>query len=181
MPIAKRMKPLMGEGKKSTWGTPWSFFRMIDKEFNFLLDVCAEPKTAKVKSCYFTREENSFKQNWAEVAKERWEATPGNVYSGYDGGEDLTAWCNPPYGPVIDQWLIKGWEEAQRGLTTVYLLPARTDVKWFHMFGPEGELRFVKGRITFQGASHGATFPSLLLILGPRAEVGAVKYMSNGR
>jgi site-specific DNA-methyltransferase (adenine-specific) len=37
-------------------------------------------------------------------------------------------YCNPPYGPEIRKWL----ERAREADLAVYLLPARTDTRWFH-------------------------------------------------
>ena len=54
------------------------------------------------------------------------------------------------------------------------LVPARTDVRWFHDHlwnqdnpqpKPNIELRFIKGRIKFVGASASAPFPSLVIII----------------
>src|SRR5215471_14964942 len=36
--------------------------------------------------------------------------------------------CNPPYGPEIPKFLQR-WQETK---LAVYLLPARTDTRWFH-------------------------------------------------
>src|SRR5690349_18109036 len=36
--------------------------------------------------------------------------------------------CNPPYGPKVGQWL----ERAKEADLAVYLIPARTDTRWFH-------------------------------------------------
>ena len=50
--------------------------------------------------------------------------------------------CNPPYGPRISEWLERG-REAE---IAVYLLPARTDTKWFHeqCLAKAVEIRFIK-------------------------------------
>lgn len=78
--------------------------------------------------------------------------------------------CNPPYGRDIATWLAKGPE----ALVAVFLLPARTDTKWFHDHALHAaEIRFFRGRLRFeQGrvtprepwAGDAAPFPSMLVI-----------------
>nr|DAP06890.1 MAG TPA: DNA N-6-adenine-methyltransferase [Caudoviricetes sp.] len=50
------------------------------------------------------------------------------------------------------------------------LIPARTDTKYFHDYIlHRAEVRFVRGRLKFGGASTGAPFPSMLVIFrGPK-------------
>ena len=45
------------------------------------------------------------------------------------------------------------------------LLPARTDVRWFHdyIYG-KAEIRFLKGRLRFGGSKNPAPFPSMIVI-----------------
>ena len=81
---------------------------------------------------------------------------------------------NPPYGREIIKWIEKAIEEHQKGKLIVFLVAARTDTKWFHRILPYiDEIRFIKGRLKFDGFSTGATFPSILLIL--RCEINAQK------
>jgi DNA N-6-adenine-methyltransferase (Dam) len=72
--------------------------------------------------------------------------------------------CNPPYGPAISAWLSKSAEAA----VAVYLLPARTDTIWFHqsVLTKAREVRFLQGRLRFNGNKGRAPFPSLLAIFG---------------
>lgn len=82
----------------------------------------------------------------------------------------LTPWygkrvfCNPPYGPGLGKWL----ERAQEAILAVYLIPARTDTRWFHdICLPEAkEIRFIRGRLKFGDAVNSAPFPSMLVIFG---------------
>lgn len=71
-------------------------------------------------------------------------------------------YCNPPYGPGIRKWL----EKAREAALAVYLLPARTDTKWFHdlVLPFASEIRFIRGWLKFGGAKHNAPFPSMLAI-----------------
>jgi hypothetical protein len=72
--------------------------------------------------------------------------------------------CNPPYGPQITDFL-KRWGEAD---LAVFLIPARTDTKWFHniCLPHAKEIRFVKGRLKFGGAKYNAPFPSMIVVFG---------------
>lgn len=116
---------------------------------------------------------------------DRW-ATPPDVYRALDeefkfdfdpcpldGAVDglapmFTEWrgkrvfCNPPYGPQIGFWLQRGLEAD----LAVFLIPARTDTRWFHDIAmPHAkEIRFLRGRLKFGGASNSAPFPSMLVV-----------------
>jgi hypothetical protein len=75
-------------------------------------------------------------------------------------------YVNPPYGKETLAWVAKAVEEYQKGKTVIMLLPARTDLKWFHDYVLEyaTEIRFIRGRIRFEGYKSGAPFPSMLVI-----------------
>lgn len=70
--------------------------------------------------------------------------------------------CNPPYGPEITKWL----RRAKEAVLAVYLIPARTDTRWFHdlVLPYASEIRFIKGRLKFGDAKNSAPFPSMLVI-----------------
>lgn len=70
--------------------------------------------------------------------------------------------CNPPYGPEIRKWIERGFDAE----LAVYLIPARTDTRWFHelVIPRATEIRFIKGRLKFGDATTGAPFPSMLVI-----------------
>lgn len=84
--------------------------------------------------------------------------------------------CNPPYGREIGRWIRKAWEEAQKGVTIVLLIPARTDTAYFHdyIYG-QAEIRFVRGRLRFTDeegkAYQAAPFPSMVVIYNRKKEV----------
>ncbi len=124
-----------------TWATPQDFFDKLDKEFNFDLDVCAVPETAKCEK-FFTPEIDGLSQEWRG-----------------------TCFMNPPYGREVIQWVKKAYEESQKGATVVCLIPARVDTKWFHEYAMKAaEIRFVRGRLKFGGSATAAPFPSAVLI-----------------
>lgn len=132
--------------EKEDWGTPQWLFDALDKEFGFTLDVCASDENAKCDR-YYTIKDSGLLKDWKT-----------NV-----------CWCNPPYGPKqTGLWFHKAYAAAQAGATVVVLAPARTDTRWFHEYAMKGELRFLRGRLTFEGAPSTAPFPSLLSVFRPK-------------
>jgi len=72
---------------------------------------------------------------------------------------------NPPYGREIGKWLKKGYEESLKGKLVVFLIPSRTDTRWWHDYVMKAdEIRFIKGRLKFEGAKYSAPFPSCIAI-----------------
>lgn len=120
------------------WETPITFFKELDQEFHFTLDVCAISENAKC-SEFFSPEQNGLAQEWTGVC-----------------------WCNPPYGRQIGHWVKKA---AEATCTVVMLLPARTDTAWFHeyIYG-SAEIRFIRGRLKFGNSKNSAPFPSMVVI-----------------
>jgi phage N-6-adenine-methyltransferase len=126
--------------EKMDWATPQELFDRLNQEFYFTLDVCALPENAKCKR-YFSPKEDGLQQKWTGVC-----------------------WMNPPYGREIEQWMQKALQESERGATVVCLVPARTDTEWWHKYALHGEIRFIRGRVKFQGANATAPFPSAIVI-----------------
>ena len=106
-------------------------------------------------------EEFSFDFDPALKSKVNWENNGLTV----DWGK--RTFCNPPYSD-IDRWVAKAYREHSKGKTVVLLIPSRTDTRWWHDYCMKAsEIRFIKGRITFEGAKAGAPFPSCLVVFGP--------------
>lgn len=137
-------KEVMFSSRTDLWETPQDFFEKLDQEFGFELDVCALPENAKC-SRYFSPMDDGLEQDWTGVC-----------------------WCNPPYGREIEKWVKKAYISAIEGATVVMLLPARTDTRWFHdwIYG-KTEIRFIRGRLKFGGAKHGAPFPNMVVVFRP--------------
>ena len=75
--------------------------------------------------------------------------------------------CNPPYSNIRN-FLEKGILEVRKGnaKTVVFLIPARTDTKWFHdLLYRKYTIRFIKGRLKFGNSKNSAPFPSMLVIV----------------
>lgn len=134
--------------ENQNWCTPMDLFEDLNAEFHFVLDAAATEKTAKCDQ-YFTPQTDGLARSW-------------NC-----GG---TVFCNPPYGREIVKWVKKAFEEAQRGVRIILLVPARTDTKWFHEFiYGKAEIRFIRGRLRFTDedgvpAKKLAPFPSMIVI-----------------
>lgn len=145
----------MLSSKDMTWETPQDLFDELNKEFNFTLDPCATPKTAKCEK-YYTKEDDGLSRGW----------------------RDEIVFCNPPYGREISQWVKKAYDEVcvysqlykDWNTQVVMLIPARTDTKYFHDYiynKPNVEIRFIKGRLKFRMGgveAQSAPFPSMLVI-----------------
>lgn len=72
--------------------------------------------------------------------------------------------CNPPYSDLRD-WMRKAYAEHLKGKTVVMLIPSRTDtIAWHDYALKASEIRFIRGRLTFGNAKHGAPFPSAIVI-----------------
>lgn len=125
------------------------------------------------------------KQVLFSSASDRW-ATPKAVYDSLnaeflfdldpcplDGSEDGLArlfrpwqgkrvFCNPPYGPNLGDWLAR----ASEADIAVFLIPARTDTRWFHdlVLPMAREIRFIRGRLKFGDAKNSAPFPSMVVV-----------------
>ena len=108
------------------WATPKDFYDRIDKEFNFDFDPCP--------LCY--------------------EITPENDGLLIEWG--LRNFVNPPYSRAIKEaFILKAISESKLGKLCVMLLPVSTSTKIFHdhILPNAKEIRFVKGRISFEGVN----------------------------
>ena len=72
---------------------------------------------------------------------------------------------NPPYGREVGKWCEKAMSESHKGKTVVMLLPSRTDTQWWHdVVMKADEIRFIRGRLHFDGHRSGAPFPSAIVV-----------------
>jgi phage N-6-adenine-methyltransferase len=127
------------------WPTPQSTFDALDREFGFETDVCAIASNAKC-GHYFSPEMDGLAQDWRGVC-----------------------WMNPPYGRSISKWMRKAYESSLQGSTVVCLVPARTDTAWWHDYAMLGEIRFIRGRLQFNGVKD-APFPSAVVVFSAKAD-----------
>jgi site-specific DNA-methyltransferase (adenine-specific) len=133
-----------GKTKKKDYGTPQDLFDNLHKEFNFTIDVAASHENAKLPR-YFTPEEDGLSQSW----------------------EGERTFLNPPYGIRENRlWAKKAYEESQNDCQPkVMLLAARTDAQFFTKYcAKAANLYFIEGRLTFEGSTSPAGFPSVVVV-----------------
>ena len=76
---------------------------------------------------------------------------------------------NPPYGKEITKWIQKGYQESLKKKTVVFLLPSRTDTRWWHDYIMKAdEIRFIRGRLRFDDQKNPAPFPSAIVVFKPK-------------
>jgi phage N-6-adenine-methyltransferase len=138
----------LSTSKRSDWATPKRFFEILNREFDFALDVCATSDTALAPH-FFHLDEDSLSKDWGAIAAGR------------------SIWMNPPYGKRVGYWIEKAFRESRHAVI-VCLLPARTDTSWFHNYCLKGEIRFIRGRLCFDdNPRKQAPFPSMIVIFRP--------------
>lgn len=114
------------------WKTPKAFYDKLNQEFDFNFDPCP----------YSTDEPlfDGLKVDW----KER-------------------NFINPPYSRKLkDAFVKKAIEESKKGKLCVLLIPVSTSTILFHdhIMKTKNEIRFVKGRISFEGYNTKGEFTS---------------------
>lgn len=136
---------LMFSSKSNEWETPQDLYEELNTEFGFTLDPCSTPENAKCEK-FYTLQDDGLQQDW----------------------EGETVFCNPPYGRELPKWIKKCFEEAQKpGTKVVMLIPARTDTRAFHKYIlGKSEMRFIQGRLKFNGHKCNAPFPSMVVVFG---------------
>lgn len=89
---------------------------------------------------------------------------PNPTFNGLEVEWGKSNFVNPPY-KQCKEWLKKGYEEYQKGKTVVFLIPSRTDTKYWHEYVMKAtEIRFIKGRLKFGDAKNSAPFPSAIVV-----------------
>ena len=128
--------------ERSDWETPQALFDLLDREFHFTLDAAADPSNTKCSS-FLSRDDNALTCSWSGVC-----------------------WLNPPYGDgSIGRWVRKAQEEGAKGCKVVMLIPARTNTNWWHEYVMRAaEVRFLRGRPKFGGATHGLPQPLAIVV-----------------
>lgn len=135
-----------------------AFFRKLHQEFKFSFDMAASETNTLLPRWYGIHHPQVSRRNGLQLT-----AREQSTASGW-------GFCNPPYSRGQQGAFIRNCAERGR---MVMLLPARTDTLAFHKyiydvdrhrFRKGVEVRFIKGRIKFGGATHGAPFPSMIVI-----------------
>ncbi len=151
--------------------TPQWLFDQLDREFNFVLDACADDRNHKCE-IYFTKEDDGLAQDWYPYKR---------------------IWMNPPYDTkqlrgTISKWMAKAHAEARRRCVVVCLVPVSTSTPWWNDYAVRGRIRYIRGRLKFGGMDATAPFSSAIVIfstwhllvrsalerIGGRAHVGEI-------
>lgn len=114
--------------------TPQAFFDKLNEEFSFDIDLTPHKSLIDMRSSFFSCD---------------------SIY------------CNPPYNNQKDFVSMALEEIKQKNIrVAVFLLPARTDTKLFHeiILPNAKEIRFIKGRLKFEGKENSAPFPSMIVV-----------------
>lgn len=154
---------------KDEWRTDPVIFNLLNREFQFHLDVAATDENALCEY-YYTKEDNSLEQPW------------------YDPADGITRiYCNPPFSLAGD-FLLKGREEAKKGATCVFLVRADApETKWWcngvldtrkngytvrGLYRAAYEVRNLSPRLTYLRPDgtpvSDVLFPSAVVIMGPK-------------
>jgi phage N-6-adenine-methyltransferase len=128
--------------KNECWETPQELFEALDRIFHFALDAAASKDNAKCPK-FYTKEDDAIRLAWEEPT-----------------------FLNPPYGRGIGVWIEKAYTESLHGRTTVCLIPARTDTKWWQTCWKASCICFIPGRLKFGGSKNSAPFPSAIVVFG---------------
>jgi phage N-6-adenine-methyltransferase len=137
------------------WQTPDYVFDFLDKEFDFEGDPC--PVFESGKKLF-----DGLKISWAAGMN----------------------FVNPPYSD-LEKWIDKGINEQAKKNYSVFLIPSRTDPKWFKkIFLNATEIRFVIGRIHFIPSKkiknkERNTFGSMIVYFGPKPDFSRIKKGKN--
>jgi len=134
---------LMFSKESDEWPTPLWLFDSLNREFGFTLDPCSNGENSKCEN-FYTIADSPLLKDW--------------------GSE--TVYMNPPYSGC-KEWMAKAFSASREGATVVCLVSSRTDTSWWHSYAMKGEVRFIKGRLKFEGAKHNAPFPSAIVVFRP--------------
>lgn len=140
------------------WGTPQKLFEILNEEFHFTLDPCSTDVNHKTNK-YYTQKEDGLLQDWS--------------------GECV--FMNPPYGYQTAKWIEKAFKESLKGTMVVCLITARTDTSYWHdiIFRHAAQIRFIRGKIKFDGAKWNAPFASAVVIFDNSKEYEKIIFYDN--
>lgn len=138
--------------KRDSRATPPELYAVLHAEFAFTLDPCPFDDSPIAGAPLWGRD--GLRGDWR--------------------GERV--FCNPPYS-AIRPWL----EKAREAELAVFLLPVRSDLGWWHDLAMRcaTEIRMIRGRLRFSGASGGAPFASCVVVFD--LGVGPARFSSMDR
>lgn len=151
--LAKGMPPqnesegraYMPKSKRQDYETPWWLFELLDAEFQFTVDAAAHSRNAKLER-YWTEEIDGLQQDWT----------------------DETIYINPPFAVAdLRRWTERAHNASREpGTKVVMLVPVKSDQDWWGDFAIRAEIRFIIGRVTFEGEKGTFPGPCAVLVFG---------------
>ena len=136
------------------WRTPPRLFAQLDQEFAFVLDAAAD-KQNKLCPHYFGPDHSlpalrvGLAVDWAEFISSCY----GGMHPPFP--PRLAVFVNPPYSREakmpIGPWVEKCWQESQRGVTVVGVIPLSPQTLWWRAWIAfrAREVRMIPHRVTF--------------------------------
>jgi len=136
MSLAQKPWDIIHSSADDCWRTPPEVFGPLNDVFHFQLDAAASHVDALC-DCYIAEEDDALgPRPWMDYLPRP--------------DREPAAFCNPPYGRQVGQWVERAYEESRRGLTVVLLVMACTETKWWRNFvWKADEVWLVQGRIRF--------------------------------
>ena len=136
---AKTKEAKQREDGRDEWSTPEDVKQFCCDYWEIYpeIDLFASAENTKCKH-FITKEMNALDCDWMSLAK-AWGVKP-------------IGWLQPPYSqPIMTEALKKAIKEAEKGFTSVFLLPLWMDQAWYHdlILDPLRPHRPYKGRIKF--------------------------------
>jgi phage N-6-adenine-methyltransferase len=158
---------IMFSSSRADWETPEWLLRRIEREFGKIgLDIAAGPNN-NVAEKFFSVDDDALEP------KKRWAAKGGTI-----------SFLNPPYGRTsTPAWIRRAHDECLTyGAEIVCVIPARTETTWFQEICAEGDVYFLKGRVSFcidAVAQAPAPFPTAVVhfFRSPAARGRQVKFV----
>jgi phage N-6-adenine-methyltransferase len=139
------------------WETPDELFEVLDREFDFGFDLCANILNARCPD---------YTDDVAEYV---------DSYSGEEHGQ---YWMNPPYSrSKIGTCMKAAWDLAQMGKYVVCLVRDDPSARWYQNYvdGKATEVRRLKHRVKFKGAEDSYNFPCCVVVYRDNTE-GTTEY-----
>lgn len=123
---------------RDQWETPDWLFSWLNARFNFDLDLACTFDNAKVGGAKQGSVYEGFAYPNIDMLNTKWRTI------------GIFGFCNPPYSN-IKPWLAKGYEEAKKGFTSVFVVPTPNGEKAYqdYVFGKASEIIFINGRVGF--------------------------------
>lgn len=133
--------------KGDYWGTPQDLYDVLNNEYHFDIDVCANNENHKHER-YFNEDMNALEQDWSFGS----------------------CWMNPPYSRGnITKFMKKAYEESRNGSIVVALVRFDPSAKWYQKWvhGKADEVRMLSRRVKFEGADSMYPFPCCVVVYHP--------------